>query len=37
MDAHAGFPGADDGAGLVSRILQVALGLFVTTLELPAM
>ncbi|KAI6176728.1 MAM domain-containing protein [Aphelenchoides bicaudatus] len=38
MDVHAGFPGADDGAGgLVSRILQVALGLFVTTLELPAM
>jgi hypothetical protein len=38
MEAHAGFPGADDGAGgLVSRILQVALGLFVTTLELPNM
>jgi hypothetical protein len=33
MEAHG-----DDGAGgLVSRILQVALGLFVTTMELPHM
>lgn len=38
MDPHVGFPSADDGAGsIVSRILQVALGLFVTTMELPTM
>ncbi|KAI6201137.1 MAM domain-containing protein [Aphelenchoides besseyi] len=36
MDPQVGFRSVDEGpGGLVSRILQVALGLFVTTLELP--
>ncbi|CAD5221440.1 unnamed protein product [Bursaphelenchus xylophilus] len=39
MDPHPGFRanGEDGPGGLVSRILQVALGLFVTTVELPVL